>query len=124
MKDLIGWNRGSEIFLVDHNTGDVGKKISFWSTHFFGDVPLLPISKNSLQAPSLDYIFFGKFTLSNLIFLVEELIGWNRGFEIFLIDHNTGDVGKKISLVSIKKFLYQCHPPNIRRVSSHGMLYL
>ena len=41
----------------------------------FENVLLRPISKNSLQAPSLDYIFFGKFTLSNLIFLVEELIG-------------------------------------------------
>ena len=30
----------------------------------------------------------------------------------------------KISLVSIKRFSYQCHPPYTMRVSSHRVLYL
>ena len=41
---------------------------------FFEDVPLLSISRNSLQTPSLDDIFFRNFTLSNSIILVEDLI--------------------------------------------------
>ena len=41
---------------------------------FFEDVPLLSISRNSLETPSLDYIFFGNFTLLNSIILVEDLI--------------------------------------------------
>ena len=50
----------------------------FWIIHFFGNVLLLSISKNSLQTPSLDYILLGNFTLSNSVILVENLIRWNR----------------------------------------------
>ena len=60
---------------------------------FFEDVPLLSIFRNSLQTPSLDYIFLGNFTLSNSIILVEGLVRSNRGFEMFLIDHYAGDIG-------------------------------
>ena len=53
----------------------------------------MSISKNSLEAPSLNNIFLGKFTLSNSIILAEDLIRWNRGFEIFLIDRYDGEIG-------------------------------
>ena len=33
------------------------------------------------------------FTLSNSIILVEDLIRWKRGFEIFLIDRYDGKIG-------------------------------
>ena len=52
----------------------------FWSTHFFEDVHVMSISRNSLEAPFLNNIFFGNFTLSNSIILVEDLKRWNRGF--------------------------------------------
>ena len=39
--------------------------------------------------------FWENFTLSNSIILVEDLIKWKRGFEIFLIDHYAGDIGNK-----------------------------
>ena len=60
---------------------------------FFEDLPLLSIFRNSLQTPSLDYIFLGNFTLPNSIILVEGLVRSNRGFEIILIDHYAGDIG-------------------------------
>ena len=56
----------------------------------------LPISRISLQVPSLYDILLGNFPLSNPIFLVEDLIRWMRWFEIFLIDHCAGDIGNKI----------------------------
>ena len=37
----------------------------------------------------------GLFTWSNLIILVEDLVRWKRGFEMFLIEHYTGDIGNK-----------------------------
>ena len=55
--------------------------------------------------------------MSNSIILVEDLIGWMKGFEIFLIDHYAGDTEIKIPLVSIKKLLYQCFPLYNRRAS-------
>ena len=39
--------------------------------------------------------FWGHFTLSNLIILLEDLIRWKRSFEIFLIDHYAGDIENK-----------------------------
>ena len=36
-----------------------------------------------------------KFTWSNPVFLVEELIRWKKAFEIFLIDHYEGDTENK-----------------------------
>ena len=51
------------------------------------------ISGNSLL--SLADILLGNFTLSNSIILVEDVIKWKRGFEIFLIDHYHGDIRKK-----------------------------
>ena len=64
---------------------------------FFENVDsfLLPISRTSLQTPSLDDIRLGNFTLSNSIILVEDLIRGERGFEIFLLDHYAGDIGNE-----------------------------
>ena len=39
--------------------------------------------------------FWGHFTLSNLIILLEDLIRWKRSFDIFLIDHYAGDIENK-----------------------------
>ena len=36
---------------------------------------------------------FGKFYIVKYNVLVEDLIRWKRGFEIFLIDHYAGDIG-------------------------------
>ena len=48
------------------------------------------------KTPSLDYILLGNFILSNSIILLEDLIRWKRGFEIFLIGQYAGDIGNKI----------------------------
>ena len=45
----------------------------FLKNLFFKDVPLLPISRNFLQTPSLDDTLLGNFTLSNSVVLVEDL---------------------------------------------------
>ena len=42
----------------------------------------------------LDQALLGNFTLSNSIILVDDLLRWKRGFEIFLIDHYA-DIGNK-----------------------------
>ena len=55
----------------------------------------MSMSRNYLQTPFLDDIFLWNSTLSNSIILVEYLKRWNRGFEIFFIDHYAGDVGSK-----------------------------
>ena len=47
-----------------------------------------------VEALSLYDIFLGNFTLSNLIILVGYLIKWNRGFEIFSIDHHASEIWK------------------------------
>ena len=82
------------------------------------------ISGNSLQTLSLADILLGNFTLSNSIILVEDVIKWKRGFEIFLIDHYHGDIRKKNIAGKYQKFLYQCHPTYNRWVSPHRVLYL
>ena len=71
------------------------KHSRFWSTHFFEDVLLLSISRNSLEISLLDDIFSGNFAMSNSIILVEDLRKWNRGFEIFLIDLCDGEIGNE-----------------------------
>ena len=53
-------------------------------------VLLLPISRSSLQTPSLDDILLEN--LSNSIIPVKDLIRLRNGFEIFLIDHYAGDI--------------------------------
>ena len=53
----------------------------------------MSISRNSLETPSLNYIFLGNFILPNSIILVEDIIRWNRGLEIFLIDRYDGKIG-------------------------------
>ena len=56
----------------------------------FENVLLLPISRSSLQTPSLDDILLEN--LSNSIIPVKDLIRLRNGFEIFLIDHYAGDI--------------------------------
>ena len=62
--------------------------------------------RNSLQTPSLDDILLGNFTLPNPIILVEDKKRWNRGFEIFLIDHYAGGISpkrqKKIQFLQVR----------------------
>ena len=53
------------------------------------------ISRNSLQAPSLDDILLGNFTLSNSITLVEDLKKWKRGFKRFFTDRYAADIRRK-----------------------------
>ena len=81
---------------------------------FFENVDsfLLPISRTSLQTPSLDDIRLGNFTLPNSIILVEDLIRGERGFEIFLttmlviLAITTSLVSIKKNLVSVSLMLY------------------
>ena len=56
---------------------------------------LLSISRNSLQASSLDDILLGTFILSNSIISVKDLITRKKGFETFLIDDYAGDIENK-----------------------------
>ena len=90
---------------------------------FFVNVMLLSISRNSLRALYLDNKLLGNFTLSNLIILVEDLIRWKRGIDVFWLITMMVILKIKISLVSYKKLLYQYHPPYTRRVSSHRVLH-
>ena len=62
------------------------KKFTFLKYYFFGDIPFLSISRNSLRTPSLDDIFWGNFTLLNSIILVKGQIRGNRGVEILVFD--------------------------------------
>ena len=100
------------------------RKFTFLKYLFFENILSLSISRNSLQTPSLDDILLRNFTLSNTIISVKDLIRWKRGFDTFLIDHYNVTLEIAASLVSIKKFLYQCHQPYTRRVISHRVLYL
>ena len=99
------------------------KNSRFWSTQISENVLLLSISRNSLYIPSLEGILLGNFAWSSSIILVEDPVKWKTCFEILLIDHFAGDIRNKISLVIIKKFLYQCHPP-YSSISSHRVLHL
>ena len=100
------------------------KTSCFWSTHYFENVPLLSISRNSLQLPSLDDILSGNFTLSNSIILVEDLIRWKRYFEIFVINHCAGNTGNKIIAGKYQTILVSVSTTLYRRVSSHRVLHL
>ena len=72
------------------------KKIMFLKYSFFFENLQVPsVSRNSLQTPSLDHALLGNFTLSNSIILVEDLMRWKRGFDIFLIDYYADDIGNK-----------------------------
>ena len=62
---------------------------------FFEDIPFLSTSRNVLETPSLDDIFLGNFTWPDSSILIEDLIRWNRGFEMFLIDHYASEIGNK-----------------------------
>ena len=59
------------------------KDLHFWSTHFFKNIVLQSISRNILQTPPADDTLAGNFTRSNSIILVEDLIRWKGGFELF-----------------------------------------
>ena len=104
-------------------TKEKDKKCTFLKYSDFWKRFITVISRNSLYIPSLDGIVLGNLTWSSSIILVEDLVKWKRCFEILLIDHFAGDIRNKISLVIIKKFVYQCHPP-YSSVSSHRVLHL
>ena len=91
---------------------------------FFENLQVPSVSKNSLQTPSLDHAFLGNFTLSNSIILVEDLMRWKRGFEIFSIDYYADDIGNKNIDGKYQKFLYQCYPPYTGQACSHRVVYL
>ena len=82
------------------------RKFTFLRYSCFENILLLLASRNSLQTPSLVDIILRNFTLSNSTILVEDLIRWKRCFEIFFIGHCVVILQIKISLVSIKIFLY------------------
>ena len=69
------------------------REFMFLKYSLFGNVLLLSISRNSLWTPPLDDILLVNFKLSNSINSMKDLIGWKRGFAIFLIDHYAGDIG-------------------------------
>ena len=77
--------------------------------HGFKNVGQKLNSRIPLETPYLDHIFTGNFTLSNSIISEEDLIRWNKGFEIFLIDHYAGDQ----SLASIQKTVLITVPPTL-----------
>ena len=73
--------------LLNLLTEKIDKKIhDFEVLVFFENLLLLSITESSLQTSCWDDIILGNFTLPNSISLVENLIRWKRGFEIFLID--------------------------------------
>ena len=65
-------------------------KKEYKKIHIFEAISIVNL-KNFLQTPSLDDKFCGNLTFSNSIIFVEDLIRWNKGFEIFLIDHYAGE---------------------------------
>ena len=84
----------------------------------------MSISRNFLQTPSLDDILLGNSTFSGSVIFVEDTITWRRNFEIFWLTTMLVILKIKTLPVSVKKFLYQCHPPYTKRVSLHMMLYV
>ena len=74
--------------LLNLLTEKIDKKIHDFEVliFFFENLLLLSITESSLQTPCWDDIILVNFTLSNSVTLVEILIRWKRGFEIFLID--------------------------------------
>ena len=98
-----------------------GKKIYiFEGTHYFENIRLLLISRDSIHTLSSDDILAGNFTWSNSTILVEDVIKWKKDFEILMIDYYAGDIGSKNN----KKYLHQCQPTYTVRVSPHRTLYL
>ena len=57
------------------------------------------------------------------LILVEDLIMWKRSFNYFWLTLMLVTLKIKVSLLSVTKFLNQCHPPYTRWVSSHRVLY-
>ena len=67
---------------------------------FFENVLLLSVSRNYLQAPSLDYILMENFIDFFIFFVKFNYFSGRpnkgkRGFEIFLIDHCAGGIRNK-----------------------------
>ena len=72
------------------------KDLRFWSTHFFENIVLQSISRNILETPPSDDTLVGNFSGQKSIILVEDLIRWMGGFEMFLVDHYAVDIGNEI----------------------------
>ena len=67
----------------------VSEAISFWKYAVI--VNLNKFSSNT----TFRWYFRGKCTWSNSIFLVEDLISWKRGYDVFWIDYYAGNIGNK-----------------------------
>ena len=65
------------------------KVLILWKTYKYCE------SQRILFKHHLDYELLRNFTWLNSIILVEDLIRWKRGFEMFLIDHYADDIGSK-----------------------------
>ena len=71
------------------------RKFTFLKYSFFWIRTVTVNPKKFSWNTILDDIFLENFTLSNSIILVEDIIRWKKGFEIFLIDCNAGEIGNK-----------------------------
>ena len=69
-------------------------KYSFFFFFFFLRRTVTYVNLFSSNSIFRGYVLW-KFTLSNLIILVEDLIRWKRDFEIFLIGYYAGDIRNK-----------------------------
>ena len=70
------------------------RKFKFLKHSFFKNIQLLS-QQTFFKRYLSDYILVENFTCSNSIIIVEGLIRWKRGFEMFFIDHYVGDIGNK-----------------------------
>ena len=87
----------------------VTRKVMLFKYSFFENVPLLSISRNSLQATSLDENFLGNFTWPNSIISVKDLINSKRVFfwnifdwPLYWLTTMTTILETKVSMVNIK----------------------
>ena len=92
-KELLDSGENSFPFPCIYTTSN--KTISLWNTHVFESVLLLSISKNSLQTPSLDDIFWDILHCQIQLFSGRPINNVKRSFEIFLTDHYAGDIENK-----------------------------
>ena len=82
----------------------VKSKFVLWQTRYYNWLKkknnkriyvfeVLIIWKRSVTVNLKKFSLNTAFTLSNSINSMKDLIGWKRGFAIFLIDHYAGDIG-------------------------------
>ena len=67
----------------------VSEAINFWKYAVI-------VNLNKFSSDTIFRLYTrGKFTWSNSVILVEALIRWKRGYDIFLIDYYAGNFGNK-----------------------------